>query len=368
LQPSVIGVGLLTSVAAWANDRPRLAVALAAGVNLIHSTYLLPSGLLVLGYLLAEARRTGLRSAISLGALGLGIVLPVLVSILLRFPPGSEGFAEAQRILVDVRIPHHARPARWFDVIAGVQLLGIALGLVSARRWNTALPLLVATLGGLVLSLAAIASENPTLALLFPWRLTALLIPITTITFLSVLARRTPWSDTPWAHGCVAILAVGAAAAVYAGNLGYHEPTGENAAMEYVREHRQPGEVYLVPARFPKPTTSRGVFSNTFAPAPKPTAIVYFEMARFRLATGAALYIDFKSIPYRADEVLEWHRRVKRCEQWFAVPNWDTAGIAAELRAEGISHVVVPIERNITCSDWTLLFEGGTYRVYGLKK
>jgi hypothetical protein len=94
---------------------------------------------------------------------------------------------------------------------------------------------------------------------------------------------------------------------------------------------------------------------------------VYFEFARFRLFTGAALYIDFKSIPYRSDEVIEWHRRLGQCERWYADNQWAERNVVTQLRQAGVTHVVAPISLNLSDNALTLLHEGGAYRVYKIE-
>ena len=156
------------------------------------------------------------------------------------------------------------------------------------------------------------------------------------------------------------------AGAVYAYKLGYREPVGQDDLLEQIDRTKQKGDVYLTPARFPTPTNVRGVYSLTFAP-PDPNAPVSFELARFRLATGAAQYVDFKSIPYRDDEVLEWHRRVSQIEKWFGNTDWDAAGTIDELRKEGITHVVAPAALGLKSKRLEPVVEVGAYRVYRVR-
>jgi hypothetical protein len=63
-------------------------------------------------------------------------------------------------------------------------------------------------------------------------------------------------------------------------------------------------------------------------------------LQRFRLLTGAAIYVDVKSIPYKDVEVLEWHNRVEQVKRWYAANDWDA--IHDELAKAGITHVVIP--------------------------
>jgi hypothetical protein len=165
----------------------------------------------------------------------------------------------------------------------------------------------------------------------------------------------------------IALLAALSGVAVMALHLGYREPESENPVLEYVAANKQPGDLYLVPAKFPKPSTARGVYSNTFVRPPDANRPGIFEIARFRLATGVPIIVDFKSIPYRDDEVMEWFRRVSVAERWFANPDWDAAGTLDEITREGITHVVAPASVNLKCSRLELLFDGGAYQVFRIR-
>ncbi|MGL4421683.1 MAG: DUF6798 domain-containing protein, partial [Gemmataceae bacterium] len=192
-----------------------------------------------------------------------------------------------------------------------------------------------------------------------PWRLSALLVPLSTLVILLPLARRLAH---PWLAGVLFMVGVGGAGLVTTFQLGYQEPASEDPVLQYVRRHAKPGELYLIPAKFPAASNARGVYSNTFAPAPKPDFVAFFELQRFRLATGAPLFIDFKSIPYRDDEVLEWHRRISQCERWFANPDWSRPDVESEIRTAGITHVVSA--KPLTAAWLVEVFRGGAYTLY----
>ena len=430
LQPSVIGVLLVAAVAAYRNERPILAAGLAAGANLIHATYLLPAAILIAGFLVGELLRKQWKSAGLSALLALLLVSPVVVYDLRTFAPtDSETFTESQRILSEIRIPHHTRPTRWFDWVAGLQVVWMALGLIALRRTRLFVPLSVTYTLVVIGTVAVIVTENPTLSLLFPWRVTAVLIPVSTAVVFGWVASRwvlrkseaphppsslrsdddlspagrgaatqykeitdggatAPTSprrgevehpakqevrvrgsfvDHPLAMFVVSLIFASSGIVVMAFHLGYREPEAENPVLQYVAATKQPGDLYLVPARIPKPSTARGVYSNTFVRPPDANRPGIFEIARFRLATGAPIFIDFKSIPYRDDEVLEWYRRVETAQRWFANPNWDTTGAIDEIQAAGITHVVAPTSAPLKCSRLDVLFEGGAYRVYRVK-
>ncbi len=369
LQPSVIGVLLVTALAAYASGRPVLACGLAAAVNVVHATYLLPSAFLVAGMLLGELRVGRKKEALLAGALALLIALPVAGYQFVTFgPTNATSFAEAQRIIADVRIPHHARLERWFDAGAAFQFVWMFLGIHAIRFTRLFTPLFVA-FGLMVLGTLVVAySHQPTLALLFPWRVSAVLVPVATAALLARAVEGLELHSKLAASIGLVLLAVClvGAGAVYVYKLGYREPAGQDDLLEQIDRTKQKGDVYLTPARFPIPTTARGVYSLTFAP-PDPNAPVSFELARFRLATGAAQYVDFKSIPYRDKEVLEWYRRVSQSEKWFGNTDWDAADTVDELRKEGITHIVAPAALGLKSKRLEPVADAGAYRVYRVR-
>jgi hypothetical protein len=370
LQPSVVGVLLLWAVAEYAHERPVRAAALAAGATVIHSTYLLPSGLLVAGFLVHLVITRQWKAALLSAGIALLLVVPAVVYTLLVFAPTDE-FAESQRILSEVRLPHHCRPVRWFDWAGGVQVAWMLLGLILLRKTRLFVPL--AVVSGLVLlgTIAVIVTEHPTLSLLFPWRVTAVLVPVCTAAVLgwvcSLAKPQAASAKTPLAALLsVSVLFAVAAAAVYAFRLGYRDPESETELLAHIAASRTAGQLYLVPAKFPaKSKDFSGVYSKTFT-APEPR---FSDLARFRLATHARLFVDFKAIPYQDADVIEWHRRVSACERWYATADWDASGVIVEVIGEGVTHVIVPIDHKvpITCRRWELELETAKHRLYRIR-
>jgi hypothetical protein len=245
--------------------------------------------------------------------------------------------------------------------------VSLFLGWLLLLRTKLATVATVATGIALVLSILAIATGSPTLALLFPWRLSAVFVPVSTVLVLGFAVHRLKVQRIQVVFALLAVVLAGVSFALVQTGHGYAEPTVEDSTLEYIRTHAKPGDLYVIPAKLGKPTTARGVYSNTFMKPLDPTKPVYFEFARFRLSTKAALYIDFKSIPYRSDEVLEWHRRLVQCETWFADNKWAERNVITELRQAGVTHVVAPKSLNLSDNALTLLHAGGgAYQVFAI--
>jgi hypothetical protein len=368
-QPSAFGVLLLAALAAFAHGRPTAAGLLATAACVMHSTYLLPAGLLVAGMMLGLGRAGRTRAALVTGAVALAGVLPVVAYTVAVFAPTDPArFAQAQAIIAWVRISHHTVVSQWLDWVAALQLVWLAAGIVAFRRTPLFVPLAAAAVLGLVLSVVQVLTESATLALLFPWRVSAVLVPVATGAAAAGLARLAERAVPPrllfTPSGLLAAAAVVGAGVVYWKQLGYQQTAAEAELLRRVAVTRKPGEVYLLPADFPDPPAGRGSASSSFVPEEPSERPAIFELMRFRLGTGAAAYIDFKSIPYRADEVLEWHRRVSNAARWYATADWDASGVLAEVATEGVTHVVVPADSAVTSRRLRLVDDGPVYRVY----
>lgn len=367
LQPSVFGIFLLSAIALFGHGRiagAGIAIVLSCS---LHSTYLLPGAMLVVGMMAWLWRSMGLKRAMMFGVSILTGVLPVTLLAIYTFrPTDTETFAEGQRIIAWIRIPHHCDYQRWLDWIAWSQIAGVGAAVLLLRRSSLCLPVGIAFGLAVVLSLIQIVTNHTSLALIFPWRLSAVLVPVATAVLSAVVASglaRLP----QWSVSVVSILVLIAgligAERIQRMSLAYQVSTAEEKLQQFVEANRKPGELYLVPVSFPKPPTKPGSPSASFVPVSQTGRPAVFEMQRFRLITGACAYVDFKSIPYADVDVIEWHNRVNTAIRWYSTPDWDASGILNEVRRAGITHIVVPEGVQVTSSRFVEVFGDRAYRV-----
>lgn len=369
LQPSAFGVFLLASVVLFAYSRPALAIVLSSAACTLHPTYLLSAALLTATYLSILAHHRGCKWAVGYGLLALALAAPMIWYSLVNFAPTSaEQFREAQSIIADFRIPHHARITRWFDLIVGLQILWLGFALYLIRRTNHFWLLLVPTMLSAALTVLQYATDDTTLALFFPWRISVVLVPLATVIVFTRVAAVIPWNLATQIIGRTAIYAAAAGGIVIMANhLAYGVDYRERPVLKYIRDSKQPGDVYLIPIRVPSNSPgSRGVFSASFTPPPtgNQQSFISVDLQRFRLFTGAAIYVDFKSIPYKDVDVLEWRRRVEQCQKWYAAKDWGDPEMRRQLREEGITHVVMPANRSRLGTGYVQEYEDDSYRVY----
>ena len=371
LQPSSFGVLLISSIAAFAAGRNMLAVMFLSICCWFHATYLLPATLLAIGYIASLYRVASIRIALQTGIAFALSVLPLVVFLAMRFSPTTpEAFAESQEILATLRIPHHSSVQRWLDPIAIAQLVWITTGILLLRRsrlgWALGLTLLMAA----VVTLIQAATGNRSLALLFPWRISSILMPIaTSVILLKLTAFFKSGLETRLMGWVIVASAVAGGIVIQLANLAYPSDDRELPLLEYIRQNKQPGDMYLIPFRVPAVGSGpRGSYSMSFAPAPgnKDKHLIAVDLQRFRLYTGAPLYVDFKSIPYKDTDVLEWRRRIYQNQSWYEQLDSNFDKVSNEMKGEGITSIIVPANRVLANFPLPIVYEDDVYRVYRL--
>jgi hypothetical protein len=376
LQPSVFGVLLIVAVCLFVRGRPFLAGLCVAAAATVHSTYLLPGALLTLGFLTSLIREGRPRRALALGAFTFALVLPVVGYVLLTFGPTSpKAFAEAQDILANFRIPHHARPDLWLDPIAGVQIAWVALGLVLTRGTRLFVVLAVPFVLAVLLTLVHVASGSNTLALLFPWRISAVLVPVATTV---ILARLVALPALPLGGTVARVVSAGVVVGLVAGGVwimtarqAFRSDDNELPVMDYVCGTRAPGDVYFLPVAVPNlAATTWGSLSSDFKPVgekKRDARIVPVGLQRFRLYTEAPVFVDFKAIPYKDTEVIEWRRRLRVVQRVDGlIAEGRLAEALAELRRERVTHLILPAGRPLSARGLEPVYADESYRVYRL--
>jgi hypothetical protein len=371
LQPSCFAVFLMLSIYLFMLRKRVLAVISACLAASFHPTYLLAAACLTVAYILAialeerqrlhqPAQLTGVRAAggKSIAAwlicpLGIGLVSLIAIAPILSYVIGNfsntpvETTAQARAILINYRIPHHALVSYWFDATSLVKI-----GLFIAALWvirNTRLlsVMLVCGLVAASLTIFQVLTGNQLLALIFPWRLSIFLLPLSTALLSGTLVTVTfdHWADWMERH----------AAAIRLASLGVITLTvivgvvrfeldlqrkyqGPERAMElYVASHHQANDLYLTP----------------------------IKMQDFRLAAQAAVYVDFKSIPYRDDDVLEWYRRVRLADRFY---NQNDCSLLPQFIQAGVSQIVVERSptHNPSCVGSRPVYQNEGYEIYAV--
>jgi hypothetical protein len=317
-QPSLWGVLLIVSLAAYLRGQDLAGVLLAAVAATMHPTYLVTAGCLVAGYLIAAPRRVGWKRRLVLALLGAACVAPIAAYALWTFGPTSpELSAQARRILAEIRLPHHALPGRWLrSPAAWVQIAVMTAGLVwlLRRRSRMGLALLPAAVVGAAGTAVQIASGSLTMALLMPWRTTVVIMPVVSAMIIASLLDAQPPRRLRQAHGRATAVAAGAILLLCVAS-------GLVAAGRFFAD--------------PKPT--RWVRHPAGTGPDGEQCLIPPDMQGFRLAMGVPTYVDAKNHPYKDVEVVEWFRRLELARRFYeGAP--DARQVRMMVDREGVTH------------------------------
>jgi hypothetical protein len=363
LQPSAFGVLLVLSIALFLRHKYAGAVACLVLAPTFHPTYLLSAAVLTLvymGILLAEKKE--LRGPLVLGVAALIGVIPILVHTLSTFGSTDPYLTDYSRdLLINFRIPHHAIPAEWLDASVALKTIFV-LGAVLLLRVTTATVtsevtvtskfklfhiLLWSSVVAISGTVAQIITGSKILALLFPWRLSTWLVPIS-VGVITVWTLNWLWQRSGKRIPDQIVIRLSIGLSILLAGMGFSKSvleyrekhtSSDRLIMAYVGENKSPGDVYAIP----------------------------LDMQDFRLVTGAPAYVEFKSIPYLDADVKEWFRRVSLVGELYRAPYVRAACDAIErLHAEGVTHVVLPYDYEAAgCENLKLLFQDfEKYEVY----
>ena len=349
-QPSVFGVFLILSIFLFLRGKPYLSLLPMMVAIYVHPVYLLSGALLTLAYMWVIFRdRHSFKPAIQLGLAAFLLVLPALAyTIYIYWDPSREIAKNALDILVNVRNPHHALILDWLNWSVAVQALVFLAGLFIIRKTRLFPILVVMTLGVVILTIAQAVSGSNWLAMLFPWRVSILLVPMGTTILVAAFVTKVMdrWKDSRkaerWVTGLSFVLIVGLmiiGVTHFQIEYGRQISSPDRAVMAYVAAHKSPGDIYMVPSK----------------------------MTEFRLVTGEPIFVDFDSTPDRDVDVLEWYRRLKLI-YWFYGGSPNPCQTLKDMAAqESITYAVVePGDKYTRCGSLPVVYDDDIYRIYSL--
>ncbi len=370
-QNSAFGVFVLLSILLFLRRNYIWAILAISVANIFHSAYLLSSALIILAFLgvlwwekLQEQKQAQgftpaltIRAAIKpflLGLFALVFVIPVLAYNQVYLGSTSpKMWAESMNILVHYRIPHHSLPEVWLGATAVIQFGIILIGV--ALSWKSRLfPVMLSLLaGGLALTMVQIATRSDSLAALAPWRVSVLLVPVSTTLLVAWLIHLLFKLQDRWLPQLQLIFIPLALTGILVYTYGgiqleqSYDSSFKNqkvvALMDFVIQQRSEMQVYLVP--------------------PKES-----DFDDFRIYTGVPLYINWKSHPYKDIELVEWYRRVQTASEFYAAGPAVQCQMLRDLSAQaGISHVILKgKEATLACGFSREIYREQNYVIYSV--
>ena len=352
-QPSAFGVFLVLSISAFLSNRPVMAGACLAIAANFHSTYLLSAVVLGCTYVaIILVQEKNYRKAFLLGMTLVVLVIPSIALIYWNFSPTTANFsAQSQAILINDRIPHHAKVTVWFNKNALLQILLIACFIYLIRKTKLFSILLSAFLVSVLLTVIQVVSGNKMLALLFPWRISVFLVPIASAVIAAFLisgafekgGKTLSKIARPLQFVMIVVISVLVCSGIDHIIMRLNDPpVGLTASAQFAARTFQPDNLYLIPP----------------------------EMESFRLAARVPIFVDFKSHPYKDTEVIEWYHRVNLAKAFYESRGETSCHLLKNLSSHyKITHIVLKNAAPILpCSTLHEVHRDAEFTVYELEK
>lgn len=352
-EPASFGVLLLLSVAAFLRSMSFLAVVAVLSAAAMHPGYVFPGVALLVSFAVVSFTSSEpprhWRLAILIGLAGL---VAIFAYLQYSFAPTSPGLrTEAAAILAEKRIPHHSDIFQWFDLDAVQKIVAIMAACWLSWRTRYGIIILTMFLIAVIGTLATVITQSAELALIAPWRVSTILVPLSNVVILGVLAIWIKEKLVPGAHAdkkSLRRLTLGLAlplalAVVVGATLKASKYAGHEVApyLKHVRSERQPDQLYLTPLQR--------------------------RFNKFRLTTGVPQYVNRKSHPYQDVEVIEWWRRVQLVEQIYENPANACSTLRDLAEREGVTHAVFAgSDRPMSCGVLNLVHDDPSVSIYAL--
>jgi hypothetical protein len=357
-QPSLFGVFFVLSIYLFLRKKLAGAIFTLALAATFHTSSILSAAILTLSYMAVTFKEErNFKKPFLIGFFALIMVLPVVVYVLSNFrPDNSETWRRAQEILANFRIPHHVLSKRselgeWFYFRVVLIIAAIFL----ARKTRLFGVLAITFSIAAVLSCIQILTNDDSLGMMFPWRFSTVLVPLSlsliVAYFVSLIfdrfeLRKRFQKRLVNGFGIILILFL-----VFWGiremKLRYeeHSDNPDVPMMEFVRNTKQPGDRYLIPA------------------------LHLEELENFRLYTGAPILIDFKAMPFNAHDVKEWYQRITKAGQFYESAKMDCQFLKQLAGEYGLTHIVLKNRRfPNSCEEFEVLYRDEVYGVYRINR
>lgn len=298
-QSQTFGVFLLLSIVLLLRKKYNLSVIAASFAALIHISYMLPAALITLTCMaLIFFEGKNIVKAFSVGLLSLLLVSPILLYTIHTLMPLSE---QAKVILYDFRIPHHANPHYWSLSRTIIKVIFMLLAILMVRE-RKPLFILYGSLFvfSMFLTFIQIITDSKGLALMFPWRISVILLPLAIclisampLKLLLTSLEKKILNDRILIAGLYILIGIlaGGGCMISAKKFDVNRRF-DASLLETVNQMRLPR-------------------NKSFC------ILIPSELEDFRLTTGLPIYVDHKSHPYRSDELEEWYERIQINERFY---------------------------------------------------
>tara|TARA_B100000795_G_C22800537_1_gene441669 strand:+ start:2133 stop:3626 length:1494 start_codon:yes stop_codon:yes gene_type:complete len=352
-QPSTFGVLLIASLASFAYRKETLSIILVILSASIHPTYIIQAFFLICGYLIYLLIYKNYKTFFKVSLLSLILITPIILYLYAKlYINDLQINLEAQLIMAEKRIPHHAMVISWFSYKDLQILLVIFFSLLlTYKEKRLFIPLLFVVLITVILTAIQYFTSSNFLGLLFPWRSSVYIVPICSMIvltkFLIFVDNRYLKShsklnlySTVISFFLIIFLSISGILESYKSNKDYKT---KYPLSNLIKEYERNIVRILIPAK----------------------------LKQIRLNTGLPIFVDWKLTPFKNDAIIEWYERIKLTNSFYSSTDLENQKkIFVEINnKEQISHILIKDnDKNLVLKDCKILFKESGYLFYDIRK
>ncbi len=340
-QPSTFGILILFSLYLFQINKTYFSILSLCLAAIIHPTYLIHSGFLLIGYSFYLICYKNYREFIKINLFYIVLITPIVLYIYYNILVFDNNINyQGQSILYDFRIPHHANINSWISYKDFQSLLLIIASLYLIRNFKTLyVPIITVFILSIGLTVLQFFFENKFLGLLFPWRSSVFLVPLSSLIIMSfILNYFNKFNIDKYFYIPVILLIF----LIYQKKLYYFTYNTEISRNEiqvinFLKSNSKSFEKMLIPITFPE----------------------------VRLNTGIPIFVDWKIHPYKNDELINWKIRIDLVRKFYNADQNQAQLILRKIdKIDNISHILLDNSNPLNFKKCKNLIENNKYSLF----
>ena len=317
-QPASYGVLFFLGIYFFLINKNFLSILLICISASFHPTYIIPSGFLVLGFSIYFILFKNYSDLFKIFLYYFILILPITIFVFYNFLNlDRETTILGQEILMK-RISHHADILYWFSYKDVISMIIFFISLILIRD-KTKLFISLGILGfcSIFLSIIQYFLQNNSLALIFPWRSSVFLMPISSIIIISYLIDKI---NRKLLNKKKIIYTIFFLTSIF---FGLKSHVLENLNSNFQKKIFLSNEIKK--------------YYNKID-----SLLVPIDTVSIRLNTGLPIFINHKHHPFKHDEIIDWNLRVKLANSFYNAKNLNLQNqfLKEILELEKISHIL----------------------------
>ena len=329
-QPASFAVFFFVGIYFFLIEKNLLCIFFICLAATFHPTYVLHSGFLVLGILTYYLWLKNYLIFFKIIIIYSILILPITIFIIVNFLTIDENFILLGQEILLKRIPHHANIHQWLTYKDSFILLSYFISLYLVRN-NSRFFIFFLVFGmcSIFLSVTQYFINNNSLALVFPWRTSVFISPISSIIILSFFLNQINLDKTKLRTISFFLIIL-------------------TSMTFYVKSHH----IKNLNLKFKKDINLVKEIKKNFNSVER--LLIPIDLDFIRMNSGLPIFIDWKHHAFRYDQLIEWQLRVDLVNKFYSSKTADKqlTNLKKIHEIENISHILIKKDKlKINCDD-----------------